>query len=175
MVYEIGKDGRLHFYDYKFCERAPRIGLKIDALDAGKYYIVIVTPNCEMKKSPDLEGKRVDVVNRDGRFSDRMVDCLRELFQKYDVMMKNYLDYFQFGSIFELFDISIGEGQFRERIVNKYGVKGRGVNFFGFCRFFHDLYQEVGETIFRIYLKRLGYDDSLFCSSSRNFVINFHT
>lgn len=141
----------------------------------GKYAIVVQTPTCKMFKNPKLKRKKIPIFQSEGILSKKMLDTLEELFERFDLNLTRFLDYFEFNSILELMEIGMSETQYNTKILGKYGIKGKGIDFNGFKNFFFDLYSEVGEDIFRIYLKRFGYDKSLFCKTNRNFIISFHS
>lgn len=104
-----------------------------------------------------------------------MVDALSEMFKRYQINMTGYLNQFEFNSMVATLDLDFTEAQFKDRILPEYGIKGKGVSFTGFCKFFLHLYNECGEDAFWIYLERFGYNDCLINTCYRNFVISFHS
>lgn len=174
VIYKVEKSGELTFVDSTNFSKSHRHLYKHE-FSQGKYAIAIVTPNCKLMKNPDLVGKVEKIFDSPGVLSKKMMDTLHEIFERYDLCLDDHLDYFEFNCLLEALEMGMSESQFNAKILNRYGMKNKGVDFKGFKRFIFDLYKEAGEDIFRIYLKRLGYDKSLFCKTSRNFIISFHS
>ena len=145
LAYEVMKDGSFRFIKSSSCTKKKRVCLNMK-LNPGKYAFSVMTPCCRMRKHEELVGLQADIVDDDGDFTPKMIDLLKQLFKRYDIMLDGYLGYFEFGSILQAFYISLTELQFKDKVLNKYGDKTRGIDFEGFKLFFKDLYLQSDEV-----------------------------
>lgn len=118
-------------------------------LTPGKYIIVPVTPCPRLHGSDDARDEDdPEIIETTNKFTPKMVDALSEMFKRYQINMTGYLNQFEFNSMVATLDLDFTEAQFKDRILPEYGIKGKGVSFTGFCKFFLHLYNECGEDAF---------------------------
>jgi hypothetical protein len=159
MVYDIDEDGDLNFKQSTEFIAESRISLYLK-LKPGKYIVVPVTACPELHGSEDARDEDdPEILETTNKFTSKMVDVLNEMFRRYQINMTGYLNHFEFNAVVEQLDLNFTESQYRDRILPEYGIKGKGVCFEGFIKFFLHLYNECGNEAFMMYFERYGYDE----------------
>lgn len=175
MIYSIDEDGELEFKQSTEFIADSRISIFMK-LKPGKYVVVPVTACPTLHGSEDARDEDdPEIIETTNKFTAKMIDCLEEMFKRYQINMSGYLNYFEFNNVTENLDLSFTEAQYRDRIIPEYGIKGKGVTLNGFSKFFLHLFNECGHEAFSMYMERYGYDECLINTHYRNIVISFHS
>ena len=110
------------------------------------------------------------------QFSNIFINIIKEIFNKYDIYLHNYLSYEDFNNFYKCIkNISLSEKDYNINISSKYQSYNKSITQKGFIDFFKNNYLQHGEKEIKNWLYNLGYTGNLYSLKEKSFTITFHT
>ena len=173
---DISKISLVKALDYSF---SSNIQVEIK-LPPGNYIIFPRTTGLFFSNSSQgLKNTQINIYNQNTeKFSDIFINVIKDIFNKFDMLLNRYLGYKEFKGFWECAqnETTINENFFNNNILNKYQSYSKGITEKGFIDFMKEVYlSKNGKEEVNNWLNKLGYDKNLYPLKSRCFMITFHT
>lgn len=152
------------YKDYAICRNSD-IEL---ILEPGQYIVVPRTTGCGLRRPDSAEPEMIKLMDTQGNLNPIFNSTITDIFNKFDLIVSNTIDFKEFKGFLEIFGKSIkDENEFKTSILSKYNSHEGALTLRGFRDWWKQQLLSEGEATVWSWLEKLGYDRDLFSVRSR--------
>jgi hypothetical protein len=159
---------KVHHYKDYVCKRESEVEL---VLEEGSYIIVPRTTGCLLRRPENADVENIRLLDQQGGFHPYFEATVNDIFNKFDLVINNAIDFKEFKGFSEMIGKPIGdEMAFKDQILAKFNSHPeKGLTLKGFKDYWKQAILGDGEAMIWNWLEKLGYDRDLFSVRSRLF------
>ncbi|OMJ74294.1 hypothetical protein SteCoe_26816 [Stentor coeruleus] len=165
--------GSFKLYKAKEAVNERQIELDIE-IEANKPYLIWPrTSGCALCRPPDTKTAPI-VLCENNELHPLFESTIRDIFRKANRMLGEDLSYTEFMTLMRKVSIQYTEEEFKD-FVDRLPSHENGLTADGLVEFMREKAQAVGQEILRQWLNAWGYDDDLYSTQSRYYVLSLHS
>jgi calpain-15 len=150
-----------------------QIEMEVD-LGPGSYIVLPRTTGCRLARPVYVKsGKQIPLITGNS-LHPLVKSTLRDIFRRFDLLISEDLSYNEMKALMETIGEKLSIQDF-DNLKTKYCSTQRGITFEGFQDYFYDLIIKRGEVQTWSILEKLGYDNDLYSTRTRGFVLTLHS
>ncbi|OMJ79270.1 hypothetical protein SteCoe_20738 [Stentor coeruleus] len=159
-------------YSYKSNENKREIEIEIE-LQPGSYVILPRTTGCRLRRPVNAAIEYPSLL-LDKQLHPLFLSTIKDIFRKYDIMLKGELGYHEFKNLMETCSENIIQKDF-ENIKANFCSTQFGLTQEGLVSYFKDAMSKRGDEKIWEWLLALGYDKDFYSIKSRVFLLSLHS
>jgi calpain-15 len=145
-------------------------------LEPGQYVVLPQTNGIGLNHQSSEEEEPVKLVNEDGSLTDISKGMVEDIFYRFDTMISNSIDVDEFNDMWEqLGNVKMTAAEFQTKVLDPHCSTGRGLTCKGLKTFFASQFSELSTEEAYKQLANIGYDQQLYSSFSRSFILSLHS
>jgi Ca2+-binding EF-hand superfamily protein len=116
------------------------------------------TNGISLKRPLNANEEAVSLIDVQGNLSSLLEGAIEDIYYRFDTMITNSIDYFEFKEFYDTIGQTISQADFDTQIMKGYCSSPGGLTLKGFKEFMKDSVKKQGEEIVFEWLNKLGYD-----------------